>query len=195
MRPVDNAPRPGKDFVPAVAWAITGAGHFLREAARLLSDASRSGVVVDVFLSRAAAEVLPMYGLANDVADAARNVMTEIGHSFPASAGFASGRYTHLVVAPATGNTVSKCALGIADALVPTLYAQAGKSRVPICVLPTDVAPEAESVAPNGNRIMVYPRSIDLRMTDTLEAVEGTSVVRSPDGLRAWLTAKGLCSF
>ena len=93
--------------------------------------------------------------------------------SSPAVAGFANGVYRVLVVAPATSNSVAKFVYGISDSLVSNLFAQAGKSRVPIIVLPTDVAPEVDSPGPHGDLIKVYPRPIDLQNTDMLRHFSG----------------------
>jgi flavoprotein len=168
-----------------IAWAFTGAGHFLRESAALAG--SVEGVAVDAFLSLAAVEVLAMYGLGDRLGGAVRDVTAEAGHSFPVTSKFSVGKYAALVIAPATGNTVAKCVYGIADSLVSCMFAQAGKSRVPICVLPTDLSPEMESVAPNGNRVMVCPRPVDLELTGRLAAMSGVDVVRSPEELRSWI--------
>jgi flavoprotein len=167
-----------------IAWAFTGAGHFLRESVEIMGSL---GVPADAFLSRAASEVLAMYGLTARLDECASSVTKEEGHSFAVTSRLSVGRYAALVISPATSNTVAKCLCGIADSLVSCMYAQAGKSRVPICVLPTDVAPEIVSVAPNGNKVMVYPRPIDLEQAARLRGEYGVAAVSSPDELRAWL--------
>ncbi|MDR3255072.1 MAG: flavoprotein [Synergistaceae bacterium] len=168
-----------------IAWAFTGAGHFLKESAELLGQfGSRFGI--DVYLSRAAAEVLKMYDFTAHIRECARSVSVESGYSFPATSKFSVGRYSALLMAPATGNTVAKCVSGIADSLVSCMFAQAGKCRVPIYVLPTDISAEMESVAPNGNRVMIYPRPVDLELTRRIAAMEGVVVFSSPEALRSW---------
>jgi flavoprotein len=169
-----------------IAWALTGAGHFLGESVEIIGSL-RKAVTVDAFLSRAAGEVLAMYGLNRLLSDMAASVTAESGYSFPVTAKFSVGVYDALVIAPATSNTVAKCLCGIADSLVSCMYSQAGKSRVPICVLPTDIAPEMVSAAPNGNRVMVYPRRIDLEQAAKLREADGVTAVSSPTELRSWL--------
>jgi flavoprotein len=78
---------------------------------------------------------------------------------------------------------VAKCALGIADSLASNFFAQAGKSGVPIFVLPTDAEEEITSVTPSGKKISVRPRPIDLARTDELARFPGVTVVKSPGGL------------
>jgi hypothetical protein len=73
--------------------------------------------------------------------------------------------------------------LGISDSLVTNLYSQAGKCRVPSIVYPCDIAPEIETTAPGGKKVMVYPRKIDLEGTDKITAFEYTSIVKSVDEL------------
>jgi flavoprotein len=167
-----------------IAWAFTGAGHFLRESVEIVGSL---GVPVDVFLSRAASEVLAMYGLTGRLDECASSVTKEEGYSFAVTSKLCVGKYAALIISPATSNTVAKCLCGIADSLVSCMYAQAGKSRVPICVLPTDVAPEIVSVAPNGNKVMVYPRPIDLEQTARLGRAFGVTAVSSLDELHSWL--------
>jgi dihydromethanopterin reductase (acceptor) len=158
-----------------IAWAVTGAGHFLGECAALLSRYQP----VDVYLSRAAEEVVRMYHLQECLQGEGLRVRRETLASSPSVAGFARGSYRLLVVAPATSNSVAKFVSGISDSLVSNLFAQAGKSRVPIIVLPTDLAAEMDSRGPHGDLIKVYPRPIDLENTGRLRAMPGVIVADS----------------
>jgi len=167
-----------------VAWGITGAGHLLRECVNLIAELGE----VDVFLSRAAEEVLRMYRLDGDLRQAAQAVVRDTLASAPIVGRFARARYRVLVVAPATSNSVAKFVYGISDSLITNLFAQAGKNRVPIVVLPTDVAPEMDTVAPGGNVIKVYPREVDLENTARLRRLPGVTVVEDVEGLRKCLT-------
>jgi flavoprotein len=162
-----------------IAWAITGAGHTLEECAEVLLQ--HGGV--DVFLSRAAEEVLRMYGL-----DARLNVpdvriYRQIHTSSPLTGRFSKGTYSVLVVAPATSNSVAKFVHGISDSLVTNLFAQAGKSRVPIVVYPTDLGPEVDSLGPDREAVKVYPRAIDMENTEKLKAFAGVRVIDSVEAL------------
>ena len=167
----------------SIAWGITGAGHFLGECVELISELGE----VDVFLSRAAEEVLPMYHLLTDLRQAARVMMRDTLDSAPVVARFARPRYRVLVIAPATSNSVAKFVCGISDSLITNLFAQAGKNRVPIIVLPTDIAPEMDTVTPTGKTIKVYPRSIDLENTARLRDKPDVTVAKSIERLRQCL--------
>ena len=160
----------------SIAWGITGAGHFLRECVDLIQEIGE----VDVFLSRAAEEVLRMYGLDKDVRQAAEAVVRDNMTSAPVVGRFAQpGRYRALVIAPATSNSVAKFVQGISDSLVTNLFAHAGKNQVPIIVLPTDVAPEMNTLTPGGQIVKVYPRAIDLENTGRLREFPHVNVVES----------------
>lgn len=166
-----------------IAWAITGSGHFLAECVKRLNRYEN----LDIFLSRAAEEVLRMYRLWEAIYSGHARVYREAGASAPYAGRFSMGVYRVLVVAPATSNSVAKFVHGISDTLVTNLFAQAGKSRVPIIVLPTDLAPEMESLTPHGDPIKVYPRPIDLENAQRLSQFPGVHVVSSPEELEACL--------
>jgi flavoprotein len=165
----------------AICWVVTGAGHFLRESVKLMASFKN----VDVFLTRAAAEVAPRYGVIEAIEKSSRTVAGEEGYSSAPIIRFSGGAYSALVIAPATANTVAKCVLGIADSLASNFFAQAEKSGVPIFVLPTDVERHVESVTPSGRVIRISPRPVDLRNTDALSGFPGVAVARSAKELGA----------
>jgi flavoprotein len=169
---------------PRWAWGITGSGHFLTESLAIL----RSLEDVDLFLSRAAVEVLRMYKIEPDLPKGSQ-VFRDATASAAPVAGFYHGVYHTVVVAPATSNTVAKCVLGISDTLVTNVFAQAGKCRVPSIVFACDSAPEMETEAPEGT-VKVYPRRIDLENTARLASFERTDVVLTLDALEAALAAR-----
>jgi flavoprotein len=157
-----------------LAWALTGSGHFFTECLDLMSGLKG----FDLFISRAAAEVVRMYksalrGLPED---------TRVFKDTTASAApvglFYQGVYHTLVLAPATSNTVAKCVAGISDTLATNVFAQAGKCRVPAIVFACDTAPELDTMAPSG-MVKVYPRRIDLDNVERLKSFEATEVVMS----------------
>jgi dihydromethanopterin reductase (acceptor) len=156
-----------------IAWAITGAGHGLEECIDVLLSYEH----VDVFLSRAAEEVLGMYNLDSRISVPKIRVYQETKHSAPQVVRLFAGTYSVLVVAPATSNSVAKFVAGISDTLVTNLLAQAGKSKVPAIVYPTDLVPAVDSVGPRGGAIKVYPRPIDLENTAKLKSFPGVTVV------------------
>ena len=164
---------------PRLAWGITGSGHYIEECLEFLLTLEH----VDLYLSQAGEEVLKMYGV--DLKDVREKmpVYRDKAASSPPVGLFYTGYYHTFVMAPTTSNTIAKCVLGIADSLVTNLYSQAGKCRVPSIVYPCDIAPEMETTAPKGKKVMVYPRKIDLEATAKIREFEYTQVVESVDEL------------
>jgi flavoprotein len=164
-----------------ICWVITGAGHFLSETVDFLAEAR--GVPIDLYFTRAGVEVSARYGLSERLGALGFCVFRENDFSSRNSIYFSSGRYGALVIAPATANTVAKCALGIADSLASNFFAQAGKSRTPIFILPTDGGEEIISVTPSGSEIDVRPRPVDFARIRELSGFPCVTVLSSPGEL------------
>jgi len=174
-----------------LAWAITGSGHYLRECLDVLQALKNQDLTpVDVFLSKAAAEIIKQYGFQAQLdASGHRIFQDKTASSIPVEF-FYQGQYHTLVIAPATSNTVAKMAYGFSDSLVTNLYAQAGKTRVASIVFACDTVPALgnafiESEAPRENIVKVFPRQIDLENVAKLSQFELTRVVDSIDTLEA----------
>jgi dihydromethanopterin reductase (acceptor) len=174
--------------VPRLAWALTGSGHFFTESLQLMSRVAE----LDVFITRAAAEVVRMYRDDLKQLPPSARIFKDTSASAAPVGNFYKGYYHTLVVAPATSNTVAKCVYGISDTLATNVYAQAGKCRVPSIVFACDTAPELDTEAPHG-MVKVYPRRIDLENTARLKSFEDTQVVESLDELEAALRAHLAC--
>jgi flavoprotein len=140
---------------------------------------------VDLFVSRAATEVVRMYRQEFKLPKAARVFRDTTASAAPVGL-FYYGNYHTLIMAPATSNTVAKCVVGISDTLVTNVFAQTGKCRIPAIVFACDTAPELETEAPKG-MVKVYPRKIDLNNTERLKSFESTIVVESLEDLRTAL--------
>src|SRR5690348_18312574 len=169
---------------PRWGWALTGSGHFFKECLAALKELED----VDLFVSRAAGEVVRMYRQDFKLPKSIR-VFRDTTASSPPVGYFYYGVYHTLVLAPATSNTVAKCVYGISDTLATNVFAQAGKCRVPIIVFACDTAPELETEAPKGT-VKVYPRRVDLEHTARLRTFESTEVVESLDELGSALTRR-----
>lgn len=168
-----------------LAWAITGSGHYLRESIALLSTLKN----VDIFLSKAAAEIIQQYGFQAQLINTGHRVYQDKTASSVPVEMFYEGKYYALVIAPATSNTIAKMAYGFSDSLVTNLFAQAGKTRVPCIVFACDTAPELESEAPRENIVKVYPRKIDLDNIEKLSVFEATTVTADMHSLNAAIQA------
>ena len=138
---------------------------------------------VDLFVSKAAGEVVRMYRQEFKLPVSARIYRDTTASAVPVGS-FYYGIYHTLILAPATSNTVAKCVFGISDTLVTNVFAQAGKCRVPAIVFAW-----LETEAPKG-MVKVYPRHIDLENTVRLNAFEKTEVVESLEGLELALARR-----
>lgn len=168
-----------------LAWALTGSGHDFTACLDLMRRIGE----MDVFLSRAAAEVIYLY--TKDRApfpDVIRLIKDTSASAAPVGR-FYHGWYHTLVIAPATSNTVAKCVAGISDTLVTNVFAQAGKCRVPIIVYACDTRPVMDTMAPDG-MVRLWPRRIDLDNTARLKTFEATTVVEDMAELERAVTAR-----
>jgi flavoprotein len=165
----DEEPPPTRQ---RLAWALTGSGHDFVACLDLMRTIGE----MDVFLSKAAAEVIFLY--TKDRApfpDTIRLIKDTSASAAPVGR-FYHGWYHTLVMAPATSNTVAKCVAGISDNLVTNVFAQAGKCRVPAIVYACDTKPVHDTMAPGG-MVRLWPRRIDLENTARLKEFEATTVV------------------
>jgi dihydromethanopterin reductase (acceptor) len=158
-----------------LAWAITGSGHYLRESLSILLTLEN----VDIFLSKAAAEIIRQYGFQALLDATGHKVYQDKTASSVPVELFYAGKYHTLVIAPATSNTIAKMAYGFSDSLVTNLYAQAGKTRVPSIIFACDTSPVLTSEAPRDNMVQVFPRKIDLENVQKLAAFEHTQIVEN----------------
>ena len=180
-----EAPLPASPPRSRIAWCVTGSGHFLEEslaiAARLPS--------VDLFLSAAAEEVLPIYKLQIEALKPRFRVFRDKTASGVPVGMLYDDVYHTVVVAPATSNTVAKCAFGISDSLPTNMFAQAGKLGIPGIVFACDTEPVVVTKSPH-DWVTLRPRRIELDNVERLRGIEYCIVVRSPDELQAALDAR-----
>src|SRR6185437_12445347 len=158
---------------PRWGWALTGSGHFFKECLAMIHGLDE----VDLFVTRAAAEVVRMYKQDLTLPKSAR-IFRDTAASAPPVGNFYYNVYHTLVLGPATSNTVAKCVYGISDNLATNVFAQAGKCRVPTIIFACDTAPELETEAPKG-MVKVYPRPIDLENRERLGGFVGVTTVDS----------------
>jgi len=171
-----------------IAWCITGAGHLLAESIAEIESIinNHPKVKVDIFLSQAGFEVLKIYNQYQDIQNLNCDIYKEGAASTPIIGRLYKGHYDLLVCAPATSNTIAKYVHGISDTLITNLMAHAGKSKVPLFVLPTDIEEELSSPAPD-KMVDVYPREIDLKNTEKLKSFKDLKVIVNPNEVELWL--------
>ena len=164
------------------AFAITGSGHFLDES---LAIAARLPDL-DLYLSAAAEEVLPMYGHRLEALKQRFRIFRDKTASAVPVGALYEENYHTLVVAPATSNTVAKCAFGISDSLPTNMFAQAGKLGIPSLVFACDTEPVVVTKAPH-DWVTLRPRRIELANVERLREIEHCRVVTTPGELEAVL--------
>ena len=164
---------------------MTGSGHGLEECLALAARLPQ----VDLFLSAAAEEVLPLYGLPVDELKKRFRVFRDKSASSVPVGMLYGDVYHTVVVAPATSNTVAKCAYGISDTLPTNMFAQAGKLGIPGIVFACDTEPVVVTKSPH-DWVSLRPRRIELDNVERLRAIDFCQVVCSPDELEALLDAR-----
>ena len=177
----EAAPRSRSRF----AWCVTGSGHFLDESMALAARLP----AVDLFLSAAAEEVLPIYQIQIDALKARFRVFRDKTASGVPVGMLYDDVYHTVVVAPATSNTVAKCAFGISDSLPTNMFAQAGKLGIAGIVFACDTEPVVVTKSPH-DWVTLRPRRIELDNVERLRGIDFCHVVRSPAELEAALDAR-----
>jgi len=171
-----------------IAWCITGAGHFLEESIEAISDLKQkyNKLEIDIYLSQAGYEVLKIYNYYKKLKNLDCEIHKDGAASSPIIGRLYKGHYDLLVCAPTTSNTAAKFIYGISDTLVTNFLAHAGKSKVPVLILPTDLDENLISAAPD-KMVDVYPREIDLKNSQKLKSVAGVEVIKDPKEVALWL--------
>jgi dihydromethanopterin reductase (acceptor) len=172
----------GASGPPRFAWMITGSGHLLEESLALADQLPG----VDLVLSRAGEEVLEIYGIhLEDLRKRFRVIRDKTASSVPVGLLY-DHHYHTVVIAPATSNTVAKCAFGISDSLPSNMLAQAGKLGIPGIVFACDTEPVVVTMGPQG-WVKLMPRNIELQNVERLRAIDHVRVACSIEELRAAL--------
>lgn len=141
---------------------------------------------VDLFLSAAAEEVLPIYQIRiEDLRPTFRVFRDKTASSVPVGMLYDDVYHT-VIVAPATSNTVAKCAFGISDSLPTNMFAQAGKLGIPGVVFACDTEPVVVTKSPH-DWVTLRPRRIELDNVERLRGIDFSRVVCSPAELEAAL--------
>jgi flavoprotein len=168
------------------AWCVTGSGHYLDESIALAQRLPS----LDLFLSDAAEEVLPIYGMKIEelrprFAPGFRLVRDKTASAVPVGMLYDDVSHT-VVIAPATSNTVAKCVVGISDTLPTNMFAQAGKLGIPGIVFACDTEPVVVTKSPH-DWVTLRPRRLELDNVARLREIDFCEVVCSPQELEAAL--------
>ena len=169
----------GASGPPRFAWMITGSGHLLEESLELAGRLPD----VDLLLSGAGEEVLEIYGIhLEDLRKRFRVIRDKTASAVPVGLLY-DHHYHTVVIAPATSNTVAKCACGISDSLPTNMLAQAGKLGIPGIVFACDTEPVVVTMSPHG-WVRLMPRNIELENVERLRGIDHVRVACSIEQLR-----------
>ncbi len=164
--------------VRRIAWAITGAGHYLRESVNMIRKiVLEHGVPVTIYVSRAGKSVLKTYNLLDELENLVKSCRgCELIYEDQEDPSYASAGKVYLnyfaivVVSPTTFNTLAKIASGIADTLVTNLVSHALKARVPVALVVPDIECPLESTVP-----IVIVHDLCLKCRDVCAAARACS--------------------
>ncbi len=178
-----------KDKKRKVAWGITGAGDkiadFIEEMKEIQQDYLDT-VDIQVFISKAADQVLKFYRLENDLRQSFNKVRLEVNSNAPFLAAWMQMRkYEFLLIAPATSNTVAKLATGISDTMLTNAAVMSLKAFVPVYVAPTDYKEgTVYTKLPNGNQMKLRVRKEEVEQVKQLRQMEDMHVIEGPQSIR-----------
>lgn len=178
----DDAKPAGAKPAQRFAWCITGSGHGLTEALALAARLP----AVDLMLSAAGEEVLEIYKQPIAKLKARFRIFRDKTASGVPVGMLYDEVYHTVVVAPATSNTVAKCAFGISDSLPSNMFAQAGKLGIPGIVFACDTEPVVVTKSPH-DWVTLRPRRVELANVERLRDIDHCRVVCSIAKLESML--------
>ena len=172
-----------------VAWGITGAGDKIAEfieVMKLIQKDYAEIVEIQVFLSKAADQVLKYYRLEEDLKQNFSKVRVELNSNAPFLAAWMQmHKYEFLLIAPATSNTVAKIANGIGDTMLTNATIMSLKAFAPVYIAPTDYKEGTMyTKLPNGKEMKLRVRKEEVEQVKKLRRMEDLYVLEGPQKLR-----------
>ncbi len=169
-----------------LAWCVTGSGDKFKETLRVmrgLKEEHGENLKVEVFTSKAGAQVAKYYKVADQLQECFDRHWVEVDSNTPFLAGrLQLGDFDAVLVAPATSNTVAKIAHGISDTLITNSAIQAVKGYVPVYIMPVDYHEgTTTTILPNGRTLRLRVRKEDAENVRKLEAMEGIHPFERPE--------------
>jgi len=169
-----------------LAWCVTGSGDKIKETIQVMVDLKEEygeSLKVEVFTSKAGAQVAKYYKVADRLQGSFDRHWTEVDANTPFISGrLQLGEFDLVLVAPATSNTVAKITHGISDTLVTNAAIQAVKGFIPVCVMPVDYEEGTTiTLLPNGRRLKLRVRKEDAENARRIGAMEGFQIIKSPE--------------
>ncbi|MCD5425143.1 MAG: archaeoflavoprotein AfpA [Methanosarcinaceae archaeon] len=170
-----------------IAWGITGCGDLIEETFESMEHIKENHAVdITVYLSKNGEMVVKMYKLWNRLKAIDPKPKTEVGPNAPFLTGkLQTGQFDIFIVSPMSANTTAKIAHGIADSLLSNCVAQSVKAKVPTICYPADQHKGSiETILPNGKKLILYMRDIDVENSNKLKKMEGLTVLENVKDIR-----------
>jgi len=172
-----------------VAWGITGAGDKIAEFIEVMKGIQKDyaeTVEIQVFLSKAADQVLKYYRLEEDLKQNFSKVRVELNSNAPFLAAWMQmHKYEFLLIAPATSNTVAKIANGIGDTMLTNATVMSLKAFAPVYIAPTDYREGTMyTKLPNGKEMKLRVRKEEVEQVKKLRRMEDLYVLEGPQKIR-----------
>jgi archaeoflavoprotein AfpA len=172
-----------------VAWGITGAGDKIAEFIEVMKGIQKDyaeTVEIQVFLSKAADQVLKYYRLEEDLKQNFSKVRVELNSNAPFLAAWMQmHKYEFLLIAPATSNTVAKIANGIGDTMLTNATVMSLKAFAPVYIAPTDYKEGTMyTKLPNGKEMKLRVRKEEVEQVKKLRRMEDVYVLEGPQKIR-----------
>jgi len=165
-----------------ILWGITGSGDKLTDTVNVMKKLQKKyNLDIKVALSKSGEKVVRMYKLWEPLNDGFKKMLVERGANEPFLAGALQiGKYDLFIVCPATANTIAKIAHGIADSLITNCVSQALKANQRVYIYPVDQKyGKTTTVLPNGKKLTLTIRKIDLANVERLKKMAGVTVLSS----------------
>ncbi|UCH31867.1 MAG: archaeoflavoprotein AfpA [Candidatus Bathyarchaeota archaeon] len=171
-----------------IAWGITGSGDWLLESVEIMKILQKKySLKIDIILSKAGQMVTTWYNLLTPITQNFNRVFIEENSNTPFLIGpLQMGKYSLLLICPATSNTTAKIAYGIADSLLTNCVAQAAKAQIPVYIFPVDQkAGKVVTTLPNKRKITLHMRKVDVENAEKLKKMRGITVLSNPKDIES----------
>jgi archaeoflavoprotein AfpA len=169
-----------------ILWGITGSGDKIEDTVSIMLKLQKKYELdIRVALSKNGEKVARMYEVWEKLESGSKEVLVERGPNEPWLVGpLQIGKYDIFLVCPATANTVAKIAHGIADSLISNCVSQSVKANKEVYIYPVDQKlGETTTILPNGKKLTLTIREIDLENSEKLKTMKGITVISQLDDI------------
>ncbi|MFX0102452.1 MAG: flavoprotein [Candidatus Hodarchaeota archaeon] len=172
---------------PLILWGVTSSGDLLKDVIELMVEIQSWNILdIETMISKETPFVMKYYKVWNLFKENFKTIHEEKGPNIPFLGGpIQRNKYDYLIIMPVTGNTMAKIAHGIADSLVSNCVSLALKRKVDVYLFPTDQeSTGTETTIPDGTRLELYPREIDLENVEKASKMRGVTIFNSLEDIK-----------